>query len=58
MEDLRIQFISEDPGQKFDAEIGYVSPGWYFWDETWSYCYGPFDTEKLARDAYSEYILD
>lgn len=28
---------------------------WWFWDETWSYREGPFETEKEADDAYIEY---
>lgn len=30
---------------------------WYFWDETWSFAIGPYDTEdeaRLALDKYAE----
>lgn len=41
-----------------DAErSGYTTPGWYFWDETDSQCYGPFDSETVTeqqRDLYFE----
>lgn len=30
-------------------------PGWYFWDETWSYRYGFFPTEEKAREAFDNY---
>jgi len=32
---------------------------WYFWDETWTHNYGPFDTEQLCEEQlkkYSEYL--
>lgn len=28
---------------------------WYFWDETWSNSYGPFDTEDIAKDKLKNY---
>lgn len=28
---------------------------YYFWDETWSYAYGPFETVEEARAACAEY---
>lgn len=28
---------------------------WYFWDETWTHCYGPFPDENAARTKYAEY---
>lgn len=29
---------------------------WYFWDETWSNEYGPFDTEEKARERLKDYV--
>lgn len=32
---------------------------WFFWDETWSYDYGPFDTEEEAKrnlKAYTRFL--
>lgn len=29
---------------------------WYFFDETWDYTFGPFDTEKLAMEARKERV--
>jgi hypothetical protein len=28
---------------------------WYFWNETWSDHYGPFDSEAEARRSLAEY---
>jgi len=28
---------------------------WWFWDETWTYAYGPYETEELAQVAASQY---
>ena len=28
---------------------------WYFWDECWAYCFGPFDTQHDANRAVAEY---
>ncbi len=39
---------------------GYTTPGYYFWEETWGYCYGPYKTETIASEACRAYarILD
>lgn len=34
---------------------GYQGPGWYFWDETEAYCYGPYKSEKAAEIALNKY---
>lgn len=34
---------------------GYQGPGWYFWDETEAYCYGPYKSEKEAEIALNRY---
>jgi len=34
-----------------------TSRGWFFYDETWTRCYGPFDDEPSARGARAKYIL-
>jgi hypothetical protein len=31
--------------------------GWYFWDEIWLDSYGPYNTEKEAREALNEYCV-
>ena len=28
---------------------------WYFWDETWTDDYGPYDTKEIARDRAEDY---
>ena len=30
-------------------------PGWYFWDEIWSYRHGPFATKEEAEVALNHY---
>lgn len=40
-----------------DAHLaGYTNPGWYFWDETESQCYGPYIDEDTARADQYEYF--
>lgn len=29
---------------------------WYFWDESWTVCHGPFDEYTAAHAAMSEHI--
>ena len=41
---VKVDWIDEGEGCKRPA-------GWYFWDETWSSAYGPFETEDDCRDA-------
>ncbi len=45
-----------------DAKLsGYTTPGWYFWDEADSQCYGPFDSESIAeiqRDRYFKHLQE
>ena len=38
-----------------DPVYRYIDGTWYFWDETWSFAHGPYDTEQLARKACIEY---
>lgn len=28
---------------------------WYFWDETWAYAHGPFNSEEECKKALKEY---
>ena len=28
---------------------------WWFWDETWSYKHGPYETEEIANRKCQEY---
>lgn len=34
---------------------GYTSPGWYFWDETQSTCYGPYEDQDIAAKEQVRY---
>ena len=34
---------------------GYTKPGWYFWDETWGLCYGPYSSKSEASQRLSKY---
>lgn len=38
-------------------EAGYTTPGWYWWDETYACCYGPYKTQLLAEQAKNQYYL-
>jgi len=36
----------------------YIEDGWwYFYDETWSYCYGPFPNRGEAEVAHHWYLI-
>jgi len=35
---------------------GYTTPGWYFYTESWVHVYGPYLTERLAREAFRSYV--
>lgn len=42
-----------------DCEVhGVETPGWYFYSETWSEIYGPYDTREEASKAISRYALE
>jgi hypothetical protein len=34
---------------------GYTSPGWYFWDEAQTGCYGPYASRFIAEQKLEEY---
>ena len=44
-----VRTYSSNPIFKYDDKF-------YFWDETWSWCYGPFDFEENARHLLELYI--
>lgn len=35
-----------------------LEPGWYFWDESWSSCYGPYPTREVATNKMAEYAKE
>jgi hypothetical protein len=53
MEQNHIEYLDEfeDGGR-----AGWRGLGWYFWDETEAYCYGPFQDRVLAEEALKKYI--
>ena len=38
-----------------ERDQGWVGPGWYFWDETETECYGPYISAKQAELKLKEY---
>lgn len=30
---------------------------WYFWDETWAYRYGPYESKEKAREMLENYAV-
>jgi hypothetical protein len=30
--------------------------GWYFWDETWCHCHGPFSTRDECNTILNRYV--
>lgn len=35
-----------------------TGPGWYFYDETWAFRFGPYDTEVVARHFLTRYVRE
>jgi len=48
-----VRYYDEESQGLKDA--GYEGPGWYFWDETESFCYGPFESKSEAETKCIEY---
>ncbi len=42
--------------EHIDEDGQLVQSGWYFWDETWAYQYGPFASEEEAQAKLEEYM--
>lgn len=53
IEYLNKEKINYNPQGFIDA--GYTNSGFYFWDEVWQSCYGPYDTEEEARKELINY---
>lgn len=53
--------MSEDPhifqwaGGRMESDLEPSEPGWYFWDETEAFAYGPYDDREAAVKAMGEY---
>jgi len=42
-----------------DSDLrGFTTSGWYFWDETRVYCYGPYADEAEAKAAAARYCRE
>lgn len=39
------------------SEMELMPSGWYFWDEIWTQCYGPFISEKEAKTELAKYLF-
>ena len=52
-----IEYIFVNPDTKnFDPHAcGYEGPGWYFWDETDAFCYGPYVSPDEALQKLRAY---
>jgi hypothetical protein len=55
------QLVGKDPihfveKQFSDDDQSNRSPGWYFWDETWTHRHGPYATRAVAEEKIEEYI--
>ena len=38
--------------------IEYIDGQWFFWDETWTYTYGPYESYDEAVREYRRYITE
>jgi hypothetical protein len=51
-----VEYIDKECGLlKF---AGYTNPGWYFWDETWSNCNGPYESKNVANEKLEQYFKE
>jgi hypothetical protein len=55
-----IQYLSTDSCAAAPELLlaGYCGLGWYFWNESFDYVYGPYGSEKEAEDALGEYCRE
>ena len=37
--------------------VEFLNGKWIFWDETWSYSYGPYESEEEARTELKKYAI-
>ena len=50
-----INYYPSSEGWEEAEEQGYDGPGWYFWDETWTSCNGPYRSEEEAQQKLKHY---
>ena len=48
-----VYYINEEGNDLIGS--GYTTPGYYFYDETEAYCYGPYTTPEIASKMLIEY---
>lgn len=44
---IRVEYLFANYDRNFD--YGFNGAGWYFWDETEAYCYGPYESAEIAE---------
>jgi hypothetical protein len=50
---------AEDDKKCYDPEIIFEKDGeWFFYDETWSFFYGPFPSKEVCERALTEYAKE
>lgn len=52
-QDQEIQYLAT--GWEGCERDGWNGIGWYFWDETWSRCHGPYTSKQEAVAAIIKY---
>ena len=48
-----ISYYTCEEAEDLEQEVN--GAGWYFWNEVWADCYGPYDTEEEAEEELTEY---
>ena len=47
-----ISYYTCEEAEDLEQEVN--GAGWYFWNEVWADCYGPYDTEEEAEELVVE----
>jgi hypothetical protein len=50
-----ISYYTREEAEDFRGTNG---AGWYFWNEVWVDCYGPYDTEEEAKEELRKYCVE
>lgn len=50
-----VEFYTQAKLADLQRDCGLTTEGWYFWDETWAYAHGPYETEELCRQSLYVY---
>lgn len=60
MDEPRIYFYGKSLGgaviAQYMIDAGWCGSGWYWWDASWSRCYGPYETREQAAAALLDEI--